>query len=184
MTNEFLTRLEGLLSTVPESDRKEMLYDYVEHFEMGLTNGKSERDIMEELGDPQFIAKELLADYRITIAEEDHSVSNIFKAIMASISLSFFNLIFVLGPALCIVGVFIGLSVTALALTLSPLFFIGAIFFNGMTDAVMNFFISLLLGSLGGLLSIGMLRVGKFLYQLFLQYIKFNLKIIKGDKKI
>ena len=34
--------------------------------------------------------------------------------------------------------------------------------------------------SLGVLMSIGMIYVGKFLYQMILKYVKFNIRIVKG----
>lgn len=71
MKNEFLTKLETLLSRVPEDDRKDMLYDYEEHFEVGLANGKSEKELTIELGDPYVIARDLLADYRTSKIEKE-----------------------------------------------------------------------------------------------------------------
>ncbi|WP_075980064.1 DUF1700 domain-containing protein [Bacillus massilinigeriensis] len=181
--NEFISKLESLLSRVPEDDRREMLYDYEEHFEIGLANGKSEKDLIAELGDPYVIARDLLADYRVEKAEKDRTVSNIFHAIIASISLSFFNLVFVLGPVIGLLGVYIGLCATALALTLSPLVVIfSSVMGFSYESFTVNFFVSITLFSLGALLSIGMIYVGKFFYQIILRYIKFNIRVIKGGK--
>nr|WP_263625586.1 DUF1700 domain-containing protein [Bacillus infantis] len=178
--NEFLGRLEKLLGKVPEYDRREMLYDYEEHFEIGLANGRTEREIMEELGDPHVIARDLLADYRIVKAEKTQSVSNIFQAATAAVSLSFFNLVFILGPLIGLAGVYISLCAVALVLTLSPFALLGSSFFTGFEDMTLNFFASLALFSLGLLLSIGMIYVGKFFYRVLLGYIKFNVRLVKG----
>jgi uncharacterized membrane protein len=181
--NAFLITLNKLLKKVPEIERAEMLYDYVEHFEVGLANGKTEKEIMAELGDPHVIARDLLATYRVELAEKDQSVSNIFKALFATISLSFFNLAFIIGPVVGIFGVYIALFLVAIILTISPIFLLFSSFF-GFTfeNFTVNFFGSLALFSLGLLMSIGMIYVGKFFYMSILRYIKFNIRIIKGGR--
>lgn len=92
--NEFIRSLESYLSKVPERDRKDMLYDFEEHFTIGIENGKTEEEVVSELGDPQMIAKDLIAEYRISAAEKDRSVPNITRAMIATISLSFLILFF------------------------------------------------------------------------------------------
>ncbi|WP_456275183.1 HAAS signaling domain-containing protein [Bacillus sp. AK128] len=182
--NKFLKRLNELLSKIPEQDRKEMLYDFEEHFSIGVANGRSEQEMIDELGDPNIIARDLLAEYRITRAESDQSLPNITKAVIATISLSFFNLVFILGPVLGIFGVYVGLCATAFILTISPLAIIGSIIFNGFEDVVFLTFASMVTCSLGILLSIAMIYVGKFLYRTILTYIRFNVRIIKGEKGV
>ncbi|WP_433745877.1 DUF1700 domain-containing protein [Falsibacillus pallidus] len=178
--NEFLAKLENLLGKLPESERREMLYDYEEHFEIGLSNGRTEKEIMEELGDPHVIARDLLADYRIFKAEETRSVTNIFQAATAAVSLSFFNLVFILGPLIGLAGVYAALCAVALVLTISPFALLGSSLFNGFENIVLNLFASLALFSLGLLLCIGMIYVGKFFYRVILTYIKFNVRLVKG----
>jgi uncharacterized membrane protein len=184
MKNEFLRRLEQLLANIPERDRQEILYDYVEHFQIGFENGKSEKELTEELGNPEDIARDLLADYRSTRTEAVQSNRSAFKVIMVSVGLLFFNLVFILGPVVSIFAVYLGLCVTALALTISPILFIISILFNGFTDALVNIFLSLMFGSLGGLLGIGMFYFGRLLKNMFLKYIGFNLRVIKGEKRL
>lgn len=181
--NEFLDKLEYLLSRVPEHDRKEMLYDYQEHFEIGLANGRSQAELIAELGDPHVIARDLLADYRIVRAEKDKTPSNIGRAIIASISLSFFNLVFILGPVAGLFGAYVALCAVSFGLTILPLAILGSYFFGYSYESFfVNFFVSLTSFSLGVLMSIGMIHVGKFFYNVVLRYIKFNVKVVKGDK--
>lgn len=181
--NEFLDKLEYLLSRVPEHDRKEMLYDYQEHFEIGLANGRSQAELIAELGDPHVIARDLLADYRIVRAEKDKTPSNIGRAIIASISLSFFNLVFIIGPVAGLFGAYVALCAVSFGLTILPLAILGSYFFGYSYESFfVNFFVSLTSFSLGVLMSIGMIHVGKFFYSVVLRYIKFNVKVVKGDK--
>jgi uncharacterized membrane protein len=181
--NEFLDKLEYLLSRVPEQDRKEMLYDYQEHFEIGLANGRSQAELIAELGDPHVIARDLLADYRIGRAEKDKTPSNMGRAILATISLSFFNLLIILGPVVGLFGAYVALCAVSFGLTVLPLAILGSYFFGYSYESfLVNFFVSLTSFSLGVLMSIGMIYVGKFFYNVVLRYIKFNVKVIKGDK--
>jgi uncharacterized membrane protein len=178
-----LDTLEYLLSRVPEQDRKEMLYDYQEHFEIGLANGRSQAELIAELGDPHVIARDLLADYRIGRAEKDKTPSNMGRAILAAISLSFFNLIFIIGPVAGLFGAYVALCAVSFGLTILPLAILGSYFFGYSYESfLVNFFVSLTTFSLGVLMSIGMIYVGKFFYNVVLRYIKFNVKVIKGDK--
>ncbi|MGM7680684.1 HAAS signaling domain-containing protein [Cytobacillus sp. Hm23] len=182
---EFFTKLERLLRRVPEHERKEMLYDYIEHFEVGLDNGKSEEELINELGEPEQIARDLLTVYRVELAEKDKSVSNMMNAIFATTSLSFINIVFVLGPVLGLLGVYIALCGVAIALTLSPVLLILSLLFNGAVGSlVVNFFVTITLCSLGLLMGIGMIKVGKYLYNIILRYIKFNIHIIKGGQAV
>lgn len=53
--NEFMQQLKRLL---PEKDKRDILLDYEEHFLSGLTEGKTEEEIVDELGTPEEVAKE------------------------------------------------------------------------------------------------------------------------------
>lgn len=176
----FLDELSSQLKKVPEHDRREILYDFEEHFELGVQSGKTEEEIAENLGNPKVIVKDLLAEYMVSQAESDQSVKSMFHAVLAAISLSFFNIIFLLGPIVAIIGVYLALSATAIVLTLSPLVLIASLFFDGPVDILVEFFMAITFCSLGVLMSIGMIYVGKFLYQMILKYVKFNIRVVKG----
>lgn len=60
--SEFLYSLKNILSELPEQELKDIMYDYEEHFIIGLENGKSEEEMCEELGDPNEIAKNYLSN--------------------------------------------------------------------------------------------------------------------------
>jgi uncharacterized membrane protein len=194
--NDFLTKLEILLGRVPEHDRKEMLYDYEEHFEIGLVNGKSEAELIAELGDPHVIARDLLADYRLGKLEkvnsqpvlvqrysEKQKTHSVGRAIGASIGLGFFNLIFIVGPVAAFFATYVALCAVSFALIVLPLAIMGAYFFGYSYESVtVNFFVSLTSFSLGGLMGIGMIYIGRFFRNIILKYIKFNVRVLKGEK--
>jgi uncharacterized membrane protein len=61
MTKEhFLSMLDTELAPLPPEEREELMEDYRAHFMFGLQNGKTEAEIITELGDPHEIAQEAL----------------------------------------------------------------------------------------------------------------------------
>jgi hypothetical protein len=57
---EFLREIEKSLNSISAEERTEILYDYREHFMIGKANGKTEKEICLELGNPLDIASSYL----------------------------------------------------------------------------------------------------------------------------
>jgi len=55
---EFLGRLSELIKDIPEEEKKDILFDYEEHFRIGLEKGRKEEEIAATRGDPKVIAKQ------------------------------------------------------------------------------------------------------------------------------
>lgn len=55
--NEFLNALSKSLKHISEEEKTEILQDYREHFEIGLSAGKTEHDVVASLGNPVQLAK-------------------------------------------------------------------------------------------------------------------------------
>lgn len=178
---EFIRELDGLLSALPDKERLDILADYTEHFLIGINNGKSEQEIAEALGGPKAIAREMMAGFRIHQAESNRSVKNLGRAIFATVSLGFFNLCIVLGPFIGLIGVLFALYVTSFALLISPI----AVWVDpGMPysqqELIFNISVSLCAFGLGLMLAVGMVKLSKWFYRLFLRYLQFNLRLIRG----
>lgn len=182
MKNEFLIELNRHLKRVPEQDRQDMLADFKEHFQLGEADGRTYKELAEELGNPREIAKDLIADYSITKAEEDQSFSNIFRAVFSAISLSLLNLIFVAGPALALFGIYLSLGITSISLILVTIPLIIPGLNIGLEGFFVRLFSAMVTGSLGVLSGFFLYYLGKVLYSWTLRYIKFNVKIIRGGK--
>lgn len=60
--SEFLALLKIHLSPLPPEEQQELLEDYQSHFDFGLQSGRSEEEIVVELGDPAELAKEALGN--------------------------------------------------------------------------------------------------------------------------
>ncbi len=189
---EYLKELAQLLKKIPENERKDILYDYQEHFEVGTDEGKSEEDIIKDLGSPKVIARELLAHYHIEYARSNTSFTTVLRAIFATMAIGFFNLVFLLAPFLAIIGFMIALYITSIALIVSAVMilladplnsFLGAEYihlgFEGAQKWSVKILGSVILSGLGVLLGIGTIYLSKGLYKITLKYLHFNLKMIK-----
>jgi len=193
---QFITILKKNLKGLHEDDRNEILSDYSEHFRLGKDTGKSEEEICESLGDPAQIGKNSRVELLVDQAEKESAAGNVFKAVVASFSLGFFNIVFVLGPYLGLVGVMIGLWAAAVSVMLSglasSLFIIFKPIITLFIPYVMNpdgfgislavFLAGIVLFSLGSLATIGMVKLTKLFYSGTVKYLQSNLKIIKRSK--
>ncbi len=184
---DFLNELDRQLGNISENDRADILYDYEEHFRMGLAEGKNEEEISAALGDARNIARQYKADCALRKAESNISTGNILRAVLSAGVLGFFNLVIVLGPFLGLIGVLIGLFAAAFSITLSGIaLFIAAIlspFLPGLIDIGTSFIfgtsLSVGLTCLGLLFLIGVCFIAKYFYRLTIAYLKWNLDFIK-----
>jgi uncharacterized membrane protein len=187
---EFLGRLSELIIDIPEEEKKDILFDYEEHFRIGLEKGRKEEEIAASLGDPKIIAKQSRASCILKEAEKTTSASNIMRAIFAAVGLGFFNLVIVLGPAIGLMGILVALFAAAFAITISGV----AVLFGTLMGPVFSWSIyipfaavvSIPLGigltALGLLSIIGAFYLTKFFYKLSISYLKMNLQIITNRR--
>ncbi len=181
-TNSFIESLRKELRFLPEEEIKDIIYDYEEHFQIGISKGKTEEEICKELGNPKNIAKSYRATYKIDLAEKNPSTKNLFTAIIAAISLGFFNLVFVLGPFLGLIGILFGIYGIGLAFVAAGgKVLLGMMIFNFYSYNMhpitqVSFGIGFI--SLGLLILIGCFYLTKYLYSLTIRYLRWNIKLI------
>lgn len=188
----FLTDLLDAMGSMPDARRREILYDYEEHFSMGLSEGKTENEISKSLGDPRVIGN----SYRIEALLDspadggNPSSTSVLRAVFASISLTFMNIVFVLGPFMGLVGIMFGmwavvasLTVSGVAFIVSPIWPDSAQFIaSHLMNDLFVFFLGLGLTALGVLSGIGMLMLTKWFFTGVAAYVRFNTRIIRGAK--
>lgn len=189
---EFMDALRHYLSDFGDGEREEILYDYEEHFRIGMESGKTEDELIKELGSPRDIA----AQYRNT---DDNVINNSkvnsgqssIGSIGIFIALAFFNLVFVLGPYLGIVGALIGMCFGAIGVLVGGIATIACIIIrpifpglvsipNGIPE-ISIFFVGIGTTALGILFCIGMFYLVKFFMGITVKYVKWNIKTIKGE---
>lgn len=193
--NDFLKTLETQLNVMNAEDRKEILYDYQEHFQNGLAEGKTEEEISKSLGNPKTLGKQYIANYMVEQAKDTASTSNIFRAIFAVLSLGFFNIVFVLGPFLALLGVIIALFASSAAIIVSGLVVLFGVIAHPVLEtylSIPSFLLENILGgialgtgitSLGLLLFIGVCYLAKFVYLGTVKYLQLNIGIINGRRQ-
>lgn len=204
---EFLKTLELSLKDFTEEERKDILYDYEEHFRIGTESGKTDEELINELGNPENIANQYRTNntYEKVIVNEttEHTepeelpkykeykttAENVSISAIAAISLIFFNLVFILGPFLGLAGALAGLFAAAIGLTLGGAgLTLGPVFyplFNYFGNLPANFpyDLSILFGigttALGVLFFIGDCYIAKYFFKGTAKYVSWNLNIIK-----
>lgn len=186
--SEFINLLDRSLGNIPAADKSDILYDYQEHFSVGMEQGKTEEEIAETLGDPRNIARQYRVDHIVKQAEETKTAGNMVRAIFAALSLGFFNLVFMLPIFFTLLGILIGLYGAALGITLGGAAGILAVvlepvFPNWISLPDIN--IGIPLFACAGLLAMGILffignaYITRFFYQITIRYIKANINVIR-----
>jgi uncharacterized membrane protein len=180
-------RLEG---TLPKEDLDDLLSDYSEHFRIGKSNGRTEEELWRSLGSPDDVAREIKAMHLVKRAENVKSCGNIFHAVIATLGLGLFNLVFVLAPFLLlllmllvvfIIGVLFAIFGPA-ALLYSILQLAGQPAFAIWLSPLAGVFISIGITSLGLLLIIGDYYLARFFYRVGIRYLKWNIGVIMGTE--
>jgi len=198
MTKErFLSELRAALRRMPEEERHDVVSDYEEHFRMGGAEGRTEEQIAQSLGNPKVIGRSYAIDALLEEPKDggELKAAAVLRAVFASISLTFFNVIFILGPFLALVGVLIGLwaaavalGVSGLALVVSPLLALVVPWLStlGGYNAAFLFFAGVGVAGLGVLACIGMWKLTRLFVRGTAAYLRFNARIItrrpKGGK--
>jgi uncharacterized membrane protein len=179
------SRLEG---TLPQEELEDLVSDYVEHFRMGKASGRSEDELWRSLGSPDDVAKEIRAMHLVKKAENVKSCGNILHAVLATLGLGLFNLVFVLAPFIVLIMMLlvvfiIGVMFAILgpvALVYSVLQLAGLPAFAIWLSPIAGVFISIGITSLGLLLIIGDYYLSRFFYRVGIRYLKWNIRVITG----
>lgn len=175
---EFLKLLYENLEGFTEDEKREILYDYKEHFSLGKENGKSEEEIIKELGNPYVIArqyhsnKSTNSNYKSPNKKERPSRKNntlilvliIFIGIMASPIL-----LGLLGGLIGLIGGAIGITVGGLGALIGSIFGTASFSFLGISTHAIPMsaliFISIGTIALGFLSLIGICYLVKFIFK-------------------
>lgn len=188
---EYMLIFADKLGNLPMERKEEILQDILAHFREGAKEGIPEGELAEGLGNPETLAKEYRATFATERAQESPSVHNVGRLIFAGIGMGMLNLLFALpiGAAVFVVwvsllasgGVMVLSGVAATALSLVGLFVPLPFAYNPYPAAMV--FAGLCIASLGGLLLIGTVAMGRWLGRLTTRYVKTNVDIIIGRRK-
>ncbi len=104
---KYMLELERHLKALPVDEMNDILADYREHFEIGLSNGKSEEAICSALGAPRTVAQECLINRLVNAAHVSTStvsrVNFLGRILLLFFVLAPFTFLMLVGPILTIV---------------------------------------------------------------------------------
>ena len=189
---EFMRKLKGSISGLPEAEKQELLADYEEHFESAIAAGKTEEETALALGNPKQIGRSMELEGLLGDGSTEGRGRRIVRALFASTSLGLFNAIVIVGPYAGLVGGMLGLWAGAGALALSgvatiltliaaPLF--PSIIFVGGINIAALVFASIGASALGVLAVFGMWKLTRLFLEMTRRYVLFNLRIVKGETR-
>ena len=153
----------------------------------------SEEEIAQALGTPRVIGSAYAIDALLEEPAEGGQprAASVLRAVFASLSLTVFNVIFILGPFLGLVGVLVGLWATAVALGASGLAVVvspivalavpGIVALGGMS-APFLVFAGIGLAGLGALAAIGMVLLTRLFVRGTAAYVRLNARIVTRRK--
>ncbi len=122
---EYLNQLKNELKDLPSTEVDDIIRDQEEYFREALSSGRAEHQIVQSLGSPAQLAKEVKAEFRVKMATQENRVwpqaKSIFKAILALCILAPFNLLFIMGPFLILCTLLLTLWSVDIALALSAI---------------------------------------------------------------
>jgi uncharacterized membrane protein len=190
---EYITTLRIRLSgTLPQDQLDDILSDYAEHFRIGKSKGRSEEELYTSLGSPEEVAREITASYMVTKAEQTRSCGNIWHAVLATLGLGLFNLVFVLIPFIVLVVllavvflvgvIFAGIGPVAFVFAILQI--MGVPMFAIWFSPVAGLFFSIGILSFGLLMIIGDYYLARTFYHIGIRYLKWNIGVIRGTETV
>ena len=185
--NDFLRQLRQNLYGLPEYEINDIILDYEEHFQIGLSKGKSEEEISRELGDARDIARNYINQSSGSYREEAKSVIHNDTAwrLMLIVLLGLFNLIIVLGPYIGVLGIILGVFGLGIGLFFAGIGILFGVPFIAI-GSIAQLHILTVIGFCIGFIGLGILTVflgvylSKLLYNLTGKYIKWTIGVING----
>jgi uncharacterized membrane protein len=180
-------RLEG---TLPKEELDDLISDYSEHFQMGKANGRTDEELWRSLGSPDDVAREIRAMHLVKRAENMKSCGNIFHAVIATLGLGLFNLVFVLAPFLLLVMMLLVVLMIGVAFVIcGPVAFVYSVLqiaglsaFAIWLNPFAGLFCSIAMTSTGLLIIIGDYYLARFFYRGGIRYLKWNISVIAGTE--
>jgi uncharacterized membrane protein len=192
MTQEkFLGQLKRSLSGLPAEEKRDILYDYEEHFRIGREEGKSEEQIADSLGNPRILGRSFRIESLLEESKKGNRAANVLRAVFASLSLGFFNVIITVPVYAGLVAALVSLWAGAVSLAVTGVAVILAVILQPLLPAFINLggmsipfliFASIGISALGLLSLIGMWRLSQWFLMITGKYVTFNLRIIKKQE--
>jgi uncharacterized membrane protein len=176
---EYIATLHRYLSSLPEDERNELLRDYEAHFVYGLQSGKSETDIIRELGDPLTLAREAIGTDFIPPPPWAPPRKDLPRLVSVSILLIFMNLMIVIPVGVSIWAAFISICAVVATCILAPVaLVVETALYNDFMPG--KLFVAIGMTGIGMLFALLVRFLGKHLASYTVRYGKWNYKTWRG----
>ena len=188
---QFLNSLRRSLHGISEEEKRDILYDYEEHFRSGMENGQKEEEIAQSLGNPSIIGRSYHIESLLDENRGGRRTVNVLRAVFALMSLGFFTVVITVPVFAGLFAGLVGLWAGAVSLALSGVAVIFAIILQPLLPAFISLgglsipfliFASIGISALGLLSLIGMWKLTQWFVKITSKYVKFNLRIIKRQE--
>lgn len=180
--DSYLKHLRNYLGALPEEDVDAIIQDYEDYFAAELLNGYTVAETVKELGSPFKQAQNILKGHDLKPRFErakDSPFSSETSQTLIVIALFVFNFVFILGPAVGIIGLLLGLTVMFFAFIFSPVVTISAYLFG--SGALFELFISVTLAGIGLIAISACLGMLKGFLRLIKKYVAINRQLARGE---
>jgi uncharacterized membrane protein len=113
---EFLSRLKRGLVGLPTTTAAEIVSDYETHFDDGIAAGRTEAEVATALGDPDRLARELVAEAGAQRWHQEKNPSAAAAAVFAVLGLGAIDILILLPILMGVIGTLFGFFIAAIAL--------------------------------------------------------------------
>lgn len=117
--NNYLNKLKHKINCLPQSYANDILEDYQNYFYEGAESGKTEKELISELGDVEYIGNNIIAEYFIDNSDTINGIKTYASAV---------NSVGTLGFGMLNLMIMIPIVISVLIVLVS-LYFAGAVFF-------------------------------------------------------
>lgn len=202
----FLIELKLNLTDLPPEKISAILAEYEEKFAAELTDGKSEEQIVNELGHPKQLAAERLIQFGIKPKPKEASYSqgdwveldsepeelndeieaqqsySPFVQFIKAVFIIGFNLFFVLTPMIVLLFCLLGAWITGIAFSFAPIFGIFALLGTYSVATVFQTFMTILICGIGLVMLAVCYSFTRVLTKLFRRYLVWMRRAIVGGR--
>lgn len=183
---EYINKLKTYLQGLPIDEVHDILSDYEEHFNIGISKGKSEEEIAKELGDPKEVAEGYRSSFKFNHNSNSTRVTDSndnTRKVIFGLLVVIVNVIVLFVPVMTLFGLLTGLFVAGLGFTFGGFgimlgFPVRAFFGIASPHLLTSLGLGLGMAALGLLMLILSVYIVKVLFKLAIKYFKWNVKLI------
>lgn len=187
----FMAVFEQGIASLDVNKRGEIIGDIRTHFNEGRADGLDEERLCAMLGDPAALAREYMAEDAVNRARHRPTPRSVWKAVLAASGLGALNIFLMVPLFFALYASLTAFFISGIAVTISGIFAaavsIAAMFTAlppwinlGVPIPAAGLFLGLSVAALGGLMTLGTVKLWQLSARMTVKYVDANVNIIKG----